>query len=59
MTETEHHKAFQAFLESVKTDFMYMGKDAQYLYFKHANTRKGVQIPISQECGWSDWIHFD
>ena len=49
MTQEEHKQAFEAFMQALKYDFMYMGKDLQFYYFKHAETRKGIQIPINQE----------
>lgn len=51
MTQEEHNKAFEAFIKSVKYDFMYMGQDSEYFYFKHATTRKGIQIPINEGVG--------
>ena len=56
MTPEEHNQAFKAFIKSVKYDFMYMGKDSEYFYFKHATTRKGIQIPIEEKNAEQEYL---
>ena len=45
ITRSNTEKAFETFMEAVKFDFMFMGEKDGVYYFKHAETRRTIQIP--------------
>jgi len=46
--EHETREAFEAAINSMKEDYMYMGKCTRFMYFKHAVTRRTIEIPTAQ-----------
>jgi hypothetical protein len=46
--EQEIQEAFETAINSLKYDYMFMGKCSEYLYFKHAETRMTIKIPTNQ-----------
>ena len=46
--EHETREAFETAINSLKYDYMFMGKCSEYLYFKHAETRMTIKIPTNQ-----------
>ena len=46
--EQETREAFETAINTLKYDYMFMGKCSEYLYFKHAETRMTIKIPTNQ-----------